>query len=576
MHNKKYLCLVLTLMVGMTVMAQEEATDSVVIDRTVYVEREFQPTVEAAGKIAVKPQVYEPQLVLQDPVYSDYSNPLSMDYNVRQLDFSTLNFRHPDPMHGFMRAGLGHVNSLFQFNYRVTDSQMQKKKKQSANDMILDLYVDHRGQWGKKTLSESVFGIDFSKTFNSLELFFGAKGGNDYYTHYGAYYDAAVEDLSIKKFSEIDAEHRRMTWNADAHVGIKSAPGAEISYMLRTGYEGFIVPQYAIEHEIHTVGSFEWEKNYHTAGMEMNIQNRFFSVEDPSAAAAKVNHHLHFEPFYAYTHRRFRIHAGVNLDFSAGRGRVAGISPNVRFEADLTQNWLALYANVTGFYEANGARGEYKENRYLGMDCIFTDTLSGAYQPVNVELGFKVRPYATLLLDIHAGYSLTLDEHVNVFAMEKYGYFHHASMNSSCWKVGGDLHYHFRDVISLNVGGNYFARKALTEIGGLEEDFDAPSWEVHLRLEGKINQKWSVYSDNYLMGSRNACVYDGATSSYSAVEMRPMYDLNLGVQYNVNRWLSIYAQLNNYLAWTNKLSYMTYYGYEAQRANCMFGLSWSF
>lgn len=559
--------------------------DTVQIDRTVYVEREFQPIVQQAGKIAIKPQVYEPQIVLQQPVYSAYNSPLSMDYNVRQLDFSTLNFCHREPMHGFLRAGVGHVNSLFDFNYRVTDSQMQqRKRKNTSNDLVLDLHAHHLGQWGRKTLSESTLGIDFSKQFHSIELFFGGEGGNDYYTRYGAYYNMANDSLEVKRFLDMtQTDDRQAIWTANAHIGVKSLPNAEIEYMAEAEYESFIVPGYAIEHQAHTQGAFEWGSNYHHVGAELDIQNRFYSTQD-TAVHPFTNHRIHIEPYYMYNGNRLHVHAGVNLDFSAGRGRVAGVSPNVRFEADLTKNWLAAYVNATGFYEANGAYGEYKENRYRSIKCLFADTISGAYTPIDLDFGFKIRPYATLFMNIHAGYALTLDRHVNVFGLATSevpkGQFEHDTQNQSVFRVGADLHYHFRDIFFLQASGMYFAGKALTAVENLQDAkgnnslFDAPQWSARLRMDVKVDQKWSVYSDNFFMGGNKACVYDGST--YTVKDMRPMLDLNIGLQYNVNRWLSVYAQLNNYLAWTNKLSYMTFYGYEAQRANCMLGLSYSF
>ena len=564
------------------------AQDSATVDRTVYVEREFQPTVQSAGKIAVKPEVYEPQIVPQTPVYSSFSSPLSMDYNVRQLDFSTLNFRHPEALHGFMKAGVGHQNTLFSFNYRVTDSQMHKGKKQknSANDLVLDLHADHLAQWGLKTYSASDLGFDFSKQLPKAQIFFGASGGNDYFTRYGKYFTPNTSDpgtgtYSKNRLKDVPTADRQSIWLVNTRIGVRSLPDADISYSVQTGYESFLATNCAIEHQIHTCGSFEWGSNFHHIGAEADIQNRFYSNQS-SGLKTRTNHRIHIEPYYFYDGNRIRLHAGANLDFSAGRGRIAGISPNIRFEADLTQNWLALYADVTGGYEANGAKGEYRENIYRAIECLFEDSISGTYVPVNAELGFKIRPYETLLLTLHAGYMYMLDQHVNVFGKEIYGEFEHESQNSTSWKIGGDIHYHWRDIVNVNVGGNYYIYKALTDIGNLTFDdgrlmgFDGPDWDLHARVDVNINRKWSVYSDNYLLGKRTVCVFDLTTGSYDGRTLRPAFDLNLGMQYNVNRWLSVFAQLNNYLAWTEKLSYYTFYGHEAARANCMLGLTWSF
>ncbi|MBQ9340128.1 MAG: hypothetical protein IJS13_07335 [Paludibacteraceae bacterium] len=595
MQNRNIISLVLlALCCGAYAQSDETALpDSAAVERTVYVEREFQPTIQAAGKIAVMPQIYEPQIVLRQPEYSSFSAPLSLDYNVRQLDFSTLNFRHPEALHGFLEAGVGHANSLFSFNYRVTDSQMQSRrrdKRNTANDLVLDIHADHLAQWGLKTRSVTSLGFDFAKQLPTTQIYFGVNGANDFFSRYGCYYtpdaaDPAIGTYSVNRLKNITDSLKQSIWTADAFVGVRSLPNADLEYSAQAGYEAFIAPGFGIEHQIHTLGSFEWSSDVHHVGFEADMQNRFYSTD----SALRSNHRIHIEPYYAYEGNRIRLHAGVNLDFSAGKGRVAGISPNIRFEADITQNWFAAYANVLGTYEANGVRGEFKENIYRTLSCLYYDNLSGTYIPVDAEVGFKIRPYATLLMELHAGYRLTLDQHVNVFSREHYGMFEHERQNVSTWRIGADFHYHLRDMVVLNFGGNYYIYNAHSAMGvttamptglimsnGNSIAFDGQQWDVHARVDVNINRKWLVYSDNYLIGKRNACVYDLATDTYSTAILRPAFDLNLGVQYNVNRWLSVYAQLNNYLAWTEKLSFYTFYGHEAARANCMIGMTWSF
>ena len=164
-------------------------------------------------------------------------------------------------------------------------------------------------------------------------------------------------------------------------------------------------------------------------------------------------------------------------------------------------------------------------------------------------------------------------------------------MNAGCWRVGANLHFHYRDILNMHIGGNYFIHQRMSlpfEVlsdgaFGANSMFDTPSWRVDIRIDGKINEKWSLYSDNHLMGGIWACRQTYSSSSvspdlrdYQAEKLRPMFDLNLGVKYRVDKWLAVYAQLNNYLAWTPKMHYYTFYGYEAMGANCVLGLSYSF
>lgn len=559
-----------------------QVNDSTVADRTVVVEREYQPTIQSAGKLQVKPYSFDPQHQQQTPEYSTYSQALTNDFTLSRLAFSPLYFRQREPLFGQLTAGVGHQNTLLNFGYLLTDHQLQPKRKnaRTTGDFSMLVYADHQAQWGLKALSESQIGVDIRKQFQPLELYFNANGANDFFTRYGAYFTAVDSSLyEVNRLMNVDSTMRQVIWKANAHVGVKGTMKSPIHYQLETGYEAFIAPDYAAEHQIHTKGIFDYEIRNHHAGLNLDIQNRLYTVNDASIETS-TNHSLHFEPYYQYDGERWMVHAGVNADFSIGRGRLAGISPNVYAEAQLThKNWLAIYGSAVGNYSSGGAQGEYEENRYRALGCLFTDTLSGEYTPIDASLGLKIRPYKTLLIDLYARYALTLDHHVNVFGRERYGLFEHELKNVQIARFGADLHYHYRDVLLVSAGGHYALRMPVkdSKIGDLEGViFDEPSWEAHLRIEGKIDEKWSLYSDNRFAGKRHACVYELQTNNYESYELRPMFNLNLGAQYSIDKWLSVFVQLNNYLAWTPKLSYFTYYGYEAQRANCLMGVKWLF
>ena len=58
----------------------------------------------------------------------------------------------------------------------------------------------------------------------------------------------------------------------------------------------------------------------------------------------------------------------------------------------------------------------------------------------------------------------------------------------------------------------------------------------------------------------------------SAVELKPIISLNFGAQYAINRWLIVYAQLNDYL---NRKSDI-FYGYQSQGIHFLLGVRWKF
>ena len=582
--------------------AQQETTtapveNDSVIDRTVTVEREFQPAVKAAGKLSTKPQVFEPQIEEAPVHYSDYSAPLSTEKNVSTLGYASTSFNRLYSRRGFIRGGVGHPNTLLDFNYRVDSESMSNHthRGRSVNEGFLDLHANHFGQWGRKMLEKSALGLDYTKSFSAAQLYFSAEGGNEYFTHYYRYIDTTTNQFfPTAKLGSFNKADNQVFWTADALIGVQNVPGADILYRVQAGYEGFFIPGSAFEHQVHTNAMFEWSKEAHHVGLEADVKNRFYSN-----TTLKAKHQIHMEPYYAYEGKRIRVHAGVNLDLGlGGYNREFGASPNVNFEADITKTWLTFFLNANGQLAAEGVRDELKEFRFLDVTNLLDVMQNGccaAYTPVDAVLGFRFKPLPTLLFDVHAGYALTLNEHILGYNQTA-KCFQHFEQDQQIWKVGATLHYHYQDIFTMEISGDYFFGPARELVNGsLELDlkqadwswtnkpYGKPQWQVHARFDGRINKHWALYSDNYLVGSRTALLVDDMPMASGAVKvkgtdatLKPYFDLNLGLEYIYNDRLSFFAQLNNYLAWTADLTPLMLFATPTQGVNCLLGVSWNF
>ena len=419
--NKRMMLGLIGLIGLVNISAQEVdsiAGNDSVIDRTVTVEREFQPTIQAAGKLPTKPQVYTPQIEDATFTYSDYSSPLNTEKNVNTLGYASTNFNRPHVQHGYIRGGIGHINTMLDFNYRVDAETMgtSNRRGKTANEGYLDLHAQHFGQWGRKMLEKSSLGLDYTKNFSAAQLYFSANGGSEFFTHYYRYIDPTTNrfDTDWKNFSKAD---NQAFWTGNALIGVQNVPGAEILYQVQAGYEGFFIPTDATlttglqEHQVHTKAMFEWSKNEHHTGIKADVKNRFYT-----SYALTSKHQIHLEPFYGYEGDRIRVHAGVNLDLGlGGYNRTFGVSPNVNFEADITKTWLTFFLDAQGGLAAEGVQDELKENRFLSVANLLDVMQNGccaAYVPVNAVAGFRFKPLPTLLFDVHAGYTYIQNEHI--------------------------------------------------------------------------------------------------------------------------------------------------------------------
>ena len=514
-------------------------------NRVVTVERDYQPEVQEAQAISVAPTFiqYTPQL--NPVVYSTYSEPLSIGYNLHALPPSETNFSSPNPFNGVVEGAVGHRNTHLLFGYR-----MKYKKK-----MSLDLYANHDAYWGKDALSESRLGLQATRHFSGADLYFGLDAQNEAYAYQPAF-------------------KWRTLWNVNAKLGIRSSKNDPIQYRIQTGYNAFFVTNHAIEHQVRSNLDFSWQADYHKAGVNAYVQNTFYSITDiTTSLAITPRHAIRVEPFYEFRNRYIHVHAGVNLDINIGSGTMLSAtenlsfapSPNVTFEWHMMDNIFHLYANAQGYYGLGTLQEYLGYNRYLNIPNGLLFNEPRTYTPVDAQIGVKLRPLPTFLIDIYGGYAYMSGAYymfakINQTLVTDYDLF---LTDYQRWKVGASLHYHYRDIVDLNVDGNYYFWNASNSIPTV---YDRPDWDLTARVDVHIDSKWSLYSDNYFVGSRSALTSQGEQT------LKPTVSLNIGCSYAVNRWLLAYIQLNDYLNRKNDI----FYGYQSQGCHFLLGVKYKF
>ncbi len=517
------------------------AQNDTTLKRIVTVERDFQPVIQSAGKINQRPNILTREVPLTPVIYSTYSDSLSIHHTLNPLQVAEARFTPQSPLRGILDIAGGYRNTHFLFGYRIDH---QKK-------MSLNLYAKHDAYWGKDALSQSKLGMQVTRHFSGADFYFGIEGNNELYT--------------LPQFPW------RKLWNANAKIGVRSTNNSPVQYLIQTGYTAFIAEPYAVEHQAKSHLNLWWSNNSHQAGVRAYVQNNFYTPFD-SALVTSTRHAFRIEPFYEYNSKHIHLHAGVNMDMNIGTGQMYSEienisfapSPNLKFEWNMMNNIFHVYTNATGHYGVGSLEEYLGYNRYLNVAQGLAWNTPCAYTPVDAQFGFKLLPMRTLLIDIYGGYAFhpiaynmkaILDNNANVTDYQLW------QEQIQQWKIGASIHYHYRDILELNVNGNYYFYLSATGV------FNRPKWDAYARLEAHIDTKWSIYSENYFAGSREAYI-----APYRSATLRPIISLNLGGQYAINRWLAIYAQVNDYLNRKNDI----FYGYQSQGLHFLVGVKWQF
>lgn len=591
----------LALLLSGTLFAQQDSA----LHRSVTVERDFQPVIQAAGKIATKPAVVETNIESSQVHYSDFTAEVTPQATFNPLLSQPTRFEPGRKYNGYIRGALGHPNTLLDFGYHLDDTK----------NSILDVYAHHRAEWGLAALSKTKVGLNFTHTYSTCDLYFGLSGGNIFYHKYGHFYDYsqtfgmwAKNDEAYPKPYTIGDKDKTSLWTAEVYLGVKANAKQDVQYQVQTGYMLFAKAGAVSEHQLRTKGSFDWHSAEHHVGAQLYVQNNFLQLNDalgiPNSLYQKSRHNFRIEPYYAYEGTRLRVHVGVNFDLNIGKGHQIlsktenvsfAPSPHINLEAQIAKQWLTIYADIEGSLGFGSLQSYMEENRYSMIHAGIIRPCA-PYTPVDAELGFHIRPHRDVLIEIHGGYaymmyedfwiatanSTTVFEPLNKPLMAG-DFIHDHADNYQRGKIGGQLNYHYQDLVRVNLHGDYYIWKGDTTV------YDRPNWELGLRIDGRINKNWSLYSDNRFAGKRLALTTDGEHW------LAPTIDLNLGLQYDM--WvgkvknestkgktnnnalrpepqpnLTLFFQLNNWLHRKNEI----YYGYRSQGINFLLGATYRF
>ena len=142
-------------------------------NRVVTVEREYQPDIHQAEMIPVQPSILQVDVNPNPVVYSTYSNPLSIGFNLHPLKAAETRFTPPTQLGGIIDGAAGYRNTHLHFAYRL-----REKKNWSV-----DVFAKHDAYWGKDALSQSAVGLKVTQHFRRADLYFDMEGKHDYW-HY--------------------------------------------------------------------------------------------------------------------------------------------------------------------------------------------------------------------------------------------------------------------------------------------------------------------------------------------------------------------------------------------------------
>lgn len=572
---KRYFLIAAIVAIGTIEVAAQE------YDRSVTIETQFQPVIQDAGKINLKPVVQSTTIAPVKETYSELTKEVHPGFTPAALLSEPVDYPQPDSLHGLLQGGVGHINSAFKFAYTIAD-----KKKNS-----LTIAANHEGAWGTKTLENTDLKIGFSHGFyNGGKFYMDLWGKNQFFTRYGVYYDMTANDLTVKRYAQMADSVRQSVWWGGAQFGFQSNPREDLTYDVRLGYDLVNMPTLANEHHVKANLNLQWTSNEHRVGGKVLLQGNFYQME-PAFDSLRHNnrYNIRVEPFYEYTIDRFFLHVGVNVDLNYGKGQqfsnvdklAFAPSPNVRFEAQLAPKWVILYGEAKGSFALGNSDEFIQGNRYRDFACSVTSLHTSGYTPIEGQLGFRFRPEKNLIFDVFGGYGMRWNTTASIFVPQR-RCLDYVYMKYNCGVIGVSFSYHYQDIITIHGWGDYHfsdqlqldQTSSLYDLNTTELEkmpvYDRPLWKAGLDIDARIDNHWSLYSHNQFKGKQFSIAY--IDNQWENKQSAPWIEINLGCQYEFDNRLALYLDLNNLINRKNDI----YYGYQTMGINFLVGAKWRF
>jgi hypothetical protein len=333
----------------------------------------------------------------------------------------------------------------------------------------------------------------------------------------------------------------------------------KINYDARLSYYNYSDVHNAVENNV------DFNANLFAYIQKQRIDVKVITQYFNDANSVGSNHawNLGINPYFSGGGKHWDAHIGLKAYLDAVNGGT-DIYPDLIARYHIADNALIIYAGIDGDKQYNSYKSLSTTNPFM------QDTVSNQYTKTMYHLygGFTGSITNQITYDINASQSQiknmplfitdTLEILRNRFAV--------VYDNVQVTNVHLDISYQVKDDIRFILGGDYFQ---YVPSGQLQVWYH-PTLKVNLLGEYTILKKYMVKAEVFYVNQQYAPEMVNGIMTAKQLDGYP--DLNLGVDYKYNKFLTAFLHLNN-LANT---SYYQWDNYPIQRFNFLLGVRLTF
>ena len=280
------------------------------------------------------------------------------------------------------------------------------------------------------------------------------------------------------------------------------------------------------------------------------------------------NNLLRANPYIKLQGDNYKIDAGVNLVSEFGSKSSLRLFPAAKIEFQVIPKYVRIFAEARGDVNKTLLKNLTETNPFLGQNIDIRNSINrltisaGLKGTIAPGLGFK----ATFIRQSITGLPLFINNFNFSRGQNKFAVIYDGG-KSTVTGFNGDLDYKLSEIVDLYGKFEYRKYALATEA----EAWNLPTAKLTAGTNFRINKKITINGALLIRGeTKDRLPATGTT--YQVISLPAFADLNGGIDYQLSKRISIFAQANNLL----NMKYQTYLYYPVNGFNIFGGLSVAF
>ncbi|KQM08807.1 MAG: hypothetical protein AL399_05285 [Candidatus [Bacteroides] periocalifornicus] len=543
-------------------MGERETTST---QKTVEVSRAFAPTIQDADKVGRQPVMDDSASVAPHFTYELDPHPIVTHFALRPLPAARMGAETHDPTSLFyLKLGIGNYLSPLAEGY-VTSKYHEHYSGGIA--------AKHRSAFGSVTLANGQ-GVDAPWAQTSVSLF-GDAAFKDLALHGELWYRHALSSFYGASDTLRFPQNPYFLSRTTAHAyGGRFAFNSTYLDSSHFHYSGAVEAEHYTDswdmgqHRVSVVGSGHMFHNHECYGGTLRV-DYFGKTLEPTVEPNTI---VTMQPWVKLFGDEWRVIVGVDLAFDYNnRIPQLHLFPRAHLSYDVIAHYLIPYAEAEGGVVPADYYTIRRENAWVTPGLHVWNTT----QNLDIRLGLKGNANPRLSYNVCVGYSIVDSAHF--FANRPVLYtrpdgtveerlasdFMAIHDSYSQTRITGELYYNLTDRFLLGLRGDYWQYKLQHE----EYPWHRPSYQATFHTAYNLRQKVHLGLAFRFENGAKAKGVGGA-----AVDLGPLYLLDLDARYQFSDFWSVFLDLGNVLA----CKHSVYYLYPMQRLHAHVGVILNF